>query len=517
MPDLKEKNRIILKNSKMHELWDLGAPTILEQALQTIVAYVDTAMVGQIGAIASAAVGLTTTVNWLLNGILFAVSMGMLSFIAQYTGQGDLEAAHHTSAQAIWIIFVLGVIETVIALAISPVLPMWMGASQEIWRDASEYFFIVNCPLILRGSLIIFGNVLRANKDSKTPLYINIGVNFLNIILNQLLISSHTTISVFGMLLSIPGAGLGVRGAAIATAISQGIGGVTIFWVAMQNPLVTLKGMKVKPEGKLLKNCFNVSLPLIGERIVVGCGDVVFSALVAGLGTLSVAAHSIALTIEQAFYVPGYGIQTAVSTLAGNAVGKKDELELESVVRSGLIVAVSIMTAMAIGLFCGAEVIIRFFTKDEQVIVLGVSLLRIVAISEPMYAALIIYEGIFHDEFTTSNDALNKLYPLINKNVWIEYFSECPSYIGENWIDFETEISRVIQTIDVARDYIVQHKDIMDIPRDMQGILMGIIKKSKGNLKDICGSIEHIDRFTGRLYKDLKSLVRALEIPYRVC
>lgn len=82
MPDLKEKNRIILKNSKMHELWDLGAPTILEQALQTIVAYVDTAMVGQIGAIASAAVGLTTTVNWLLNGILFAVSMGMLSFIA---------------------------------------------------------------------------------------------------------------------------------------------------------------------------------------------------------------------------------------------------------------------------------------------------------------------------------------------------------------------------------------------------------------------------------------------------
>ena len=67
----------------------------------------------------------------------------------RYTGQGDLEAAHHTSAQAIWIIFVLGVIETVIALAISPVLPMWMGASQEIWRDASEYFFIVNCPLIL--------------------------------------------------------------------------------------------------------------------------------------------------------------------------------------------------------------------------------------------------------------------------------------------------------------------------------------------------------------------------------
>ena len=121
-------------------------------------------------------------------------------------------------------------------------------------------------------------------------------------------------------------------------------------------------------------------------------------------------------------------------------------------------------------------------------------------------------DGTYHGEFTTSNDALNKLYPLINKNAWIEYFSECPSYIGENWIDFETEISRVIQAIDAARNYTVQHKDIMGIPTDMQGILMEIVKKAKGSLKDICGSIEQIDKFTGRLYKDLKSLIRALEI-----
>ena len=94
----------------------------------------------------------------------------------------------------------------------------------------------------------------------------------------------------------------------------------------------------------------------------------------------------------------------------------------------------------------------------------------------------------------------------------MEYFKGCSSYMGENWIDFETEISRVIQTIDVARNYTLQHKDIMEIPRDMQGILMEIIKKTRGNLKDICGSIEQIDKFTGRLYKDLKSLIRALEI-----
>lgn len=121
-------------------------------------------------------------------------------------------------------------------------------------------------------------------------------------------------------------------------------------------------------------------------------------------------------------------------------------------------------------------------------------------------------DGTHRDNFTTQNDALNQLYSLINENVWIEYFKECPFYIGENWIDFEMEISRVIKTIDAVRNYTFQHEDIMEIPRDMQVILMEIIKKAKGNLKDICGSIEQIDRFTGRLYKDLKSLIRALEI-----
>lgn len=121
-------------------------------------------------------------------------------------------------------------------------------------------------------------------------------------------------------------------------------------------------------------------------------------------------------------------------------------------------------------------------------------------------------DGTYRDEFTTNYDSLNQLFPLIHNNVWIEYFKECPSYIGENWIDFETEILRVIKAMDIARNISGQHQDITNIPKDIQNVLMEIVKKSKGNFKDVCGSIEQIDRFTNRLYKDLKSLTRALEI-----
>lgn len=385
-----------MKSDTMRNLWVLGAPTIVEQALATVVIYVDTAMVGRIGAGASAAVGLTTTVNWLLNGIFFAVSVSLLSYIARYTGEGDLDAAHRTSVQALWIWLALSVLETGIALGISSALPRWMGASREIWHDASLYFRIICFPLLFRGAAIVYGNVLRANKDSKTPMFVNVFVNLLNIVLNQLLIGTGTFISAWGISFTIPGAGWGTAGAAAATAVSQSIGGIVIFAASMRNPMTTLAGQKITPDWKILRNCIHVAVPLIGERIVIGGGHVIFSALVAGLGTLSTAAHSIALTIEEAFYVPGYGIQTAVSTLSGNAVGRKDEKELNEVTKAGLTIAVSIMTVMSVFLFLFSPVIMGIFSKDEAVITLGSQLLKIVAVSEPLFAVLIIFEGVFH-------------------------------------------------------------------------------------------------------------------------
>ena len=385
-----------LEKDTVKELWKLGAPTILEQALQTAVVYVDTAMVGHISAAASAAVGLTTTINWLLNGVFFSISVGMLSFISRYMGSGEKEKAHRISAQAVWVLLGLAFIETIIALWISPVLPKWMGANKEIWHDASLYFFIVSCPLLFRGAIIIFGNVLRANKDSKTPMYVNIGVNLLNILLNQLLIGSETVIHTGGLNVRIPGMNLGIAGAAIATAVSQSIGGIVLFTATMKNPLTTLKGQRKKPDWENLKDCFSVALPLMGERLVMGSGYVVFSALVAGLGTLSTAAHAIALTIEEAFYVPGYGVQTAVSTLSGNAAGRGSEEELNAVVKAGLKIAVSIMSVMSVFLFTGAMGIMKIFSSDMKVVELGASVLKIVAVSEPLFAVLIIYEGVFH-------------------------------------------------------------------------------------------------------------------------
>ena len=119
----------------LRSLFLLAGPTVIEQALQTVVQYADTAMVGQIGAQASAAVGLTITVTWLVNSPLFAMGVGVLALIAKSIGENDLEKARAASSQAVWIALALGLVMGAATLAASPFLPGWMGADPSLHRE----------------------------------------------------------------------------------------------------------------------------------------------------------------------------------------------------------------------------------------------------------------------------------------------------------------------------------------------------------------------------------------------
>ena len=380
----------------IHNLWKLGAPTILEQAFQTLVQYIDIAMVGQIGAVASAAVGLTLSVSWMINGPFFALGLGILAFISRSLGAECPKDARLASVQSVWIALFLGIVVGALAVGVSPLLPSWMGAAEEIRKSASLYFGIVATPMIFRSASIIFASVLRSSGDSKSPMVVNIVMNLVNICLNLLLIGPTSVHTVAGLTLKVWGAGLGVAGAAIATAFAYVVGGSLMFIQIMRNPVLTLKGMSMKLEPRILKACFTIGLPVLAERTVVSLGQIVFTSFVAGLGTIATAAHSIALIAEEAIYVPGYGIQAAVSTLAGNALGRNSKEEFHLVLRAALAITVPIMSFMALFMFLIPKVIIGIFSADPQVVQLGAEMLRIIAVSEPIFAIFIVMEGLFN-------------------------------------------------------------------------------------------------------------------------
>lgn len=111
----------------MGTIFHLAWPTVVEQALQTVVSYADTAQVGVIGANASASVGLTTSMMWLVNAPMFAVGMGFLSVISRSLGADDRQTARRAAMQAVWVTLILGIIEGIIAVSISPFLPVWLA------------------------------------------------------------------------------------------------------------------------------------------------------------------------------------------------------------------------------------------------------------------------------------------------------------------------------------------------------------------------------------------------------
>ena len=379
----------------MRTIFLLAWPTMLEEALQCIVTYADTAQVGVMGAQASAAIGLTTTVTWMTFYPLYAAGMSVTSCISIALGAKDNKRAQTAAAQAVILVLVLGLIIMALTLAVSPFLPGWLGGAPEIRKDASTYFAIICTPMLFRAASIIMGAALRATGNTKTPMLISTLMNAVNIILNFLFISLTRSVTLLGRTVSVWGAGWGVAGAAIASTISLVLGGTLMTVAAWRSPLLGLAIRRIRFDRDVMAQCVRVGLPIAGERVLFSFGQVVFTAITARLGTVAMAAHSIALTAEQAFYIPGYGMQTAAATLAGYSAGEKSEKHLMQYSSTIMFIATVLMTVLSTVLFLFAEPIMSIFTPDAQVVALGGLALRIVAISEPFFAVLVILEGIF--------------------------------------------------------------------------------------------------------------------------
>ncbi len=399
-----------MNKERKRMLWTVMAlawPTMLEQWLQVAAQYVDSAMVGRLGAAATAAVGATSTVNWLVGSSVSALGIGFLAYIAREYGAQRYENAAKAAAQSVSTCLIAGLAFMALALSLSGKIPLWMNVRPEIQENASRYFFIIYLPMVFRAASVIFGIVLRASGDTRTPMRCNLLINLINVVLNYLLIYEPHAVSLPGMRIVVPGAGMGVIGAAWGTAIAFTVGGILMTIALWRHPQLSPRGRSLRPDAAILKPCLRVALPAALQRFGTSFGYVAFAALINGIGTVSTAAHSIANTAESAFYIPAYGIQTAAATLSGNASGMRDRRYMRDVTRTLLILEASMMTLSGGALFLLAEKMMRIFTPDPDVIRLGTVVLRMVAVTEPLYGVAVVLEGIFQGVGDT-------LYPFVS-------------------------------------------------------------------------------------------------------
>ena len=373
---MKHRYRNVLKT-----LIALSIPTILEEVMSVLLQYVDTAMVGHLGEEATAAVSTTTTISWMVNGAVYAFGIAVLALISQAYGRGDEKTMKDVSKQAFFLTLICGLSVGALAMALSPFIPTWMGANEAIRAEASRYFFIISMPMVFRAGNMIFGEAIRGTLDTKSPMLVNLVENVLNTVLNYLLIYVLH---------------MGVTGAAIASAIAYTVGGIAMYVVYRRKTALRWKYNELAWDSKTMKEICKIGLPAMGSDLIATSGYVVFTAMVSGMGTTIFAAHSIAVTAETIFYIPGYGLRASTSSMAGVALGEDDHEKLKKVCVLSILLTVGLMTLSGLLLYFGATPLMRIFTPSERVIAMGSDVLKLVAFSEPFFGLMVVIQGIFY-------------------------------------------------------------------------------------------------------------------------
>lgn len=384
-------------NKKLvHSLITLTIPALIDYALQSAVIYADYIMVGKLGSDASATIGLTEEVNFLLKGAIMAFGIAVVSYISISMGHKHYTNVKKASIQAFFLACFIGVIVFVLAMIISPQLPVWLGADKAIRLDASAYFRIIYLPVVFNSLNIILGSVLKGVGDMKTPMLVNVVMNVLNIIFNYFLIYDSRLIIVGGLHIHIWRAGFGVKGAAIGTALASVIGGILMIIGVYRNSLVSPKGERLLIDKTICKRCITIAVPILLCRVTTSFGRVIFTAFVTGLGTITFAAHTIAFTVESAFYMPIFGAESAVITLAGNSMGEKNKQKLTQLAIYSSAIIGSLMFVIGMLMVLVAHPVVSIFSTNAEVIHVSTILIQIVAINEPVFSIAIILEGIFN-------------------------------------------------------------------------------------------------------------------------
>ena len=382
--------------TQREKLWlivSLSIPSILAQISATVMFFIDASMVGHLGAKASAAIGLVETTGWLMGGLASAANMGFSVQVAHFIGANDFEAARRVLRQSLVCCMIWALVISLTSFFISPYLPYWLGGTEEIAHDASLYFAIFGLCGIFFQMEGLAGSMLKCSGNMKIPSVLNIGMCVMDVCFNYLFIYIM---------------GMGVVGAAIGTGLAMLItAALMMYFLLMKSKMLRLFSWKegerrkdntwhaFRPRQDTIGTAFKIGAPMGLQHLLMGGAYVVSTLIVAPLGTIAIAAHSLAITVESLCYMPGFGIAEAATTLVGQGIGAGQHQLTRSFARMSVGLGIAVMTVMGISMWIFAPELMSIMSPVEEVIAQGIQVLRIEAWAEPMFAAAIVCNGVF--------------------------------------------------------------------------------------------------------------------------
>ncbi len=368
-------------SQKIKLVISLSLPSVMAQLTSIIMQYIDASMVGQLGANASASIGVVASTTWLFSGLCMASVAGFSIQVAQYIGAKEFKKAKDVLRHSYMVVLGISLILGIAGVAISGSLPGWLGSEEAIHRDAGSYFLVFACSLPVLALNRLAAAMLQCSGNMKTPGILNSLMCVWDVLFNALFIY---------------GLDMGVTGAAVGTALAEVVtAGCMLYCLLRRTPMLRIeKGTAFKLQPIYLKKALRLSLPIACERCIMSGALVVTTGIAAPLGAVAIAANSLAVTAESLCYMPGYGIAEAASTLIGQSLGAGRKDMTKSFSKITVIFGMGFMLGTAVLLFIFAPFLMAILTPETEVIELGARVLRIEAFAEPLYGASIVVAGV---------------------------------------------------------------------------------------------------------------------------
>ncbi|HEY5656748.1 MAG TPA: MATE family efflux transporter [Myxococcota bacterium] len=367
----------------LREVLDLAYPVILTQLSRTTMGLVDSAMVGRLGAVQLASVGFGGIWLWTLFSLFFGAATGVQTFVSQAHGAERPRECGPWAWQGLYALFPAAAVSAVlVALALEPAL--WLLAPSETLQSEATSYILARLPgeLLFVASMVVV-SFFRGLGDTRTPLYITIGANLVNAVLDYGLI--------FGRL-GLPE--WGVAGAGIATSLAT-LFGITSLFAALQRRKLRahFATRPVAPDRVAMWRFLRTGAPIGGQWFLDMMAFALFTTLVARMGDNQMAATQALLMLLSLSFMQAVGISVATSTLVGRYIGAQTLDAARRTFRSGLKLGAILSCTVGLIFVTFPRPLLRIFTDDPTVLDLGMPLIWLCAAFQFFDCAAIVSEG----------------------------------------------------------------------------------------------------------------------------
>ncbi len=366
------------------EILKLAWPVVAEQLLATMANMVDAALVGRLGAISTAAVGLTQMPHWFMVGLFMGLGVGVNALVARFHGAGEEHRLEATTRAGFWLGLVTALLMGSLVFLFAPQILTLVGAEPEVLPIGVPFLRLMVPGMIGIFWSTVMGAALRATGDTRTPMLINLGANVLNAIMAYSLIYGH-----FGA------PALGVNGAGIATSTTRLLAALAFLLVLLR-----------REQGARLdwRRLFSIDLSLLWRILKVGAVSssermfstivyIGYARMVNTLGTVAVAAQYIAVQAENVSWMLASGFSMAAAAMVGQRLGAGRTEAAESVIKEATRMAMIALGVLTVLFIAVPRPYIALFTSDGSVLEMAAAALRVGGLSEVPTALVLVLNG----------------------------------------------------------------------------------------------------------------------------